>query len=215
MERGESKLRFRRQTRDAQFKFTSEGRLKFLLIISISSFPNHSNIIRYLSGVAKTALEVGATKICPLLVTPPRLNIHFNTILKTFYAQLFTLWSTCECYCTRAEHMPKIQLTSIALPKTTRFPPMEWWYPVDGLVNRSFKNSQKNQKYFTCSFVFVWLFIVCVCFTKFWLVVKINRPWPCKKEFLRDGQRQSEENFCFIEVNGNCVRLLLNRRIDL
>ena len=38
MERGESKLRFRTQTRAAQFKFPSEGRLKFLLITSISSF---------------------------------------------------------------------------------------------------------------------------------------------------------------------------------
>jgi hypothetical protein len=47
MERDESKLRFRTP---------SEGRLKFLLIISISSFPNHYNSRRNLSGVAKTAL---------------------------------------------------------------------------------------------------------------------------------------------------------------
>ena len=61
MERGESKLRFRTQTRAAKFKFPSEGRLKFLLTNSISSFPNHSNIRRFLTGGAKTALAVRAT----------------------------------------------------------------------------------------------------------------------------------------------------------
>jgi hypothetical protein len=55
MKREESKLRFRTPTRVEQF-FPSEGKLKFLLIISLSPFPNHFNIRRYLSGVAKSAL---------------------------------------------------------------------------------------------------------------------------------------------------------------
>jgi hypothetical protein len=84
------------------------------------------------------------------------------------------------------------------------FSSMECWYPADGLVNRCYKNSQKYQKHCTCAFVFcvvIYCVCLCVCFLmKFWLVVKINRPGPCKKEFLRDCQRESEEKFCFIEV---------------
>jgi hypothetical protein len=195
MERGETKLRFRTPTRGAQFKFPSEGRLKILLIISIWSFPNHSNIRRNLSGVAKTALEGERphTFVCSSLLFQENAYI-FNTNLKTFYAQLFTLWPTFECYITRAEHVPKIQLPRIALPKTTMFPIMECWYPADGLMNRCYKNSQKNQEHCTCSFV-LFVVIYCVCFfvivVKLWLV-KMNIPRPGKKEFLRDCQGEWE-----------------------
>jgi hypothetical protein len=68
-----------------EFKFPSEGRLIFLLIISISLFPHHSNIRRNLSGVAKTTLAGEGSHI----FVCSSLDVHeftyiFNTNLKTF-----------------------------------------------------------------------------------------------------------------------------------
>lgn len=121
--------------------------------------------------------------------------------LKTFYAQLFTLWSTYECCITRAEHLPKIQLPRIALSKTTMFPTTECWYPADRLVNRCYKNSQKNQKHCTCSFILC-MVIYCVCFFLWWnfdLLKRIDLD-RVRRNFFVIAKENRKKNFVSLKL---------------